>query len=578
MRNGLDALGDQFRLRRRRMGEIVGRFRRFSIASLMLMSLNSALVGSAQEPSADDSVKQAEEPSRITYVLIDASGSMADEDAEGEVAKIEKEILLRDPDSLISRTYFRASNREACWAPVEIADAVPATESRPTGQSFFADFTPLGEALRSAILHAGSGPADILLVTDEEETPACGIDICTVANSLLPRDGITVRVVPVRGASAGAHDRLGCIEGAQGKIAPPIQPAPLESSTDEEHGGAIPSTSAPVAWLDPITGGIQFIENWLWLIGFGCVAYAAYLFGSKHISDAIAVEGQTAEVKSLQFRIEQGDDPAKGELDSLIKTNAQDKKFNPSEKEERRVSTSIRWWGCVGIAILFLIAVLPDFAPFGGFSWAEVKRSAWGILNSEFSTAFAVMWIAVIFFAASQAQRHQEALRNYRIATREAQKIAEAKRTELHRQIYSDYLRAREVAEHYVPTAPLREFDDESLGETDEDAMAFVEIRRRAIEKGVGNLLPSTTTIAELMTATQWLRGIVQKPMWVSTRRHFAEYIRRLVNSGALMDSVGWRMLRSSIDAGNSDSIRDAVRELVKEESIELGGENPPKE
>lgn len=97
---------------------------------------------------------------------------MAEKDAEGEIKKLLSPITAQNPKALVSRTYFRAAEAKMCWMPVGIEQPVPADESLSESIDFHNDFTPLGEALKAAILHAlkGGGQADIFLISDEEQT------------------------------------------------------------------------------------------------------------------------------------------------------------------------------------------------------------------------------------------------------------------------------------------------------------------------------------------------------------------------------------------------------------------------
>lgn len=200
-----------------------------SVFRLGVLSLGLVAGLAEAQPVASDTAptppREAHSPQKVIYLLIDASGSMRGKDAEGVASRLLDDIIREDKDALVSRTYFRAKDRAACWSPVEISQPVAAADSVALPEQFFDDFTPMGEALRAAILAAGDKPADIYLISDEEPTSSCGVDICAVASSMLPRPGINVRSIPVAGTHPANHDRLGCIEGAQG--APEVT-SPLE--------------------------------------------------------------------------------------------------------------------------------------------------------------------------------------------------------------------------------------------------------------------------------------------------------------------------------------------------------------
>lgn len=220
------------------------------------LSATMAIAQPAEPPppatSTPEEIAEPKVPEKVTYLLIDASGSMRNMKAEETVSQVLKE---NDPSAWISRTYFRAPNRDACQKPVEIAEPVPREKSVAESHEFHTDdFTPLGDALKAAIVHAVKGgvSADIYLISDQEQTPGCGVDVCAVAAALLPMEDIVVHARPVIGAGAVASDRLGCIAAAQSspeRIRAVEQGAPANNSGEGLQTGSGGNTSAPLSWL-----------------------------------------------------------------------------------------------------------------------------------------------------------------------------------------------------------------------------------------------------------------------------------------------------------------------------------------
>lgn len=142
-----------------------------------------------------------------TYFLIDASGSMEKRQTALDAALVakRKEIELAGHLPAIE-TRFGGTNGGVCGTPVEIGK----TNTGP----FQNDNTQIGAALGAALKAAGKGPADIFIFTDEEQTPACGVDVCTVADRFLPAEGIFAQFVPIDAAPYD-HGKARCLAEAQ---------------------------------------------------------------------------------------------------------------------------------------------------------------------------------------------------------------------------------------------------------------------------------------------------------------------------------------------------------------------------
>lgn len=508
-----------------------------------------------------------------TYFLIDASGSMAKLDAEKEVSKILDPIRQANEGALISRTYFRAANEEACRAPIVISEP-HAGESEAERQTYRDDFTPTGEALKAAILHAvrGEKPANIYLVSDEDPTPGCGVDVCTVASALLPIDGITVRSVPVFGTNSVAHDRFGCIEAAQRSWQPATA---ATANTGEEHGsGAKPAT---------------FSERWTWLGLFSIVALSALSIGFIDLRRSISLSEKNEQAKSLQDRIEQEDKTATEELEKLRQSEAGLLKLTPPKAKDGDPKTFLKrqqvtlgvaaskvgkwferswfapkflylWFGVVALLLLAMgdgRYVLPNYR------LGVAQQSAWNVLDTNFATAFAVTWIAIIFFWGSQYQRRREAEHKFLLATKEAERLQAVQEAEAIEELKRKYQRLysdMEKADFDTPWAVWADYEDKAIFQAH-----FERVKAEAIDLAMGEKLSEKPTVAEIETKTVRLQRLTSARF--GERRNFARFIVRLLAEGDPPDHANeWKDLQTALTAADrtDDRTRDRVRLLAE--------------
>lgn len=300
---------------------------------ITLLVLAAMMFPASHAQQAPDSVDRQ----RATYFLIDSSGSMGrhgnSDKAESHVSELLAEIRALNPDAPVSRTYFRAENQDLCWHAVEISKPVPASESEREFQVYGNDFTPLGSALEAAILDAGSGPADIFILSDEVQSPNCGTNICDVARTYLPMSNVTVKAIPV-GEAAEKNNRLGCIQSAQ-----------LPSGAEPENSGDIEIAQKP----EPATEGVTqesrwkkivrsiqtFFEKWFWFFGVAFITVGALAFGWRQSDAARVVEDRTNQARSYQDQIRGGDEVAGKELNKLIAI-AEGREEDDAEKPAKR--------------------------------------------------------------------------------------------------------------------------------------------------------------------------------------------------------------------------------------------------
>lgn len=503
----------------------------------------------------------------VTYFLIDTSGSMAKVDAEAAVSKILDPLALNDASALVSRTYFRAANEEACRAPVKIATPVAASESVAEPQTFQDDFTPTGEALKAAILQAVKGgvPATINLVSDEEQTPGCGVDVCRVASALLPIEGITVRSIPVFGTSSINHDRFGCIEAAQRNWE--TANVSLDTTGEERGTGVKPAT---------------FFEKWTWLLLFGIVALSALSIGFTELKRSINLSEKIDNARSLRSRIEKKDEKAKGELKELRKGEPDllraESDGDGAKGAGRQIATNWRkvrrwfaasifalkfwyiWFGGVGLLILSLgneDLSLPNYR------LRVAQASAWTVLDTNFATAFAVTWIALIFFWGTQYKGRKEAEHRLLLATDEAkhsQRIEEAENLARAHRNYASAFEDINDLELYAPWYRSNHNEDEGA------ALANFElVRGEAITVALRDYrLSNEPTLDEVKQKTNLLKEM--KPRFVD-RHNFEKFAAMLSAKGLFKDHNNeWSDLLAILSSKDrtDDRIRGSVRLLAE--------------
>lgn len=427
-------------------------------------------------------------PPKVTYLLIDVSGSMEGKDAEAKVQSVLEPI--KTGDGLVSRTYFRADTGQACWAPIKIAEPVPVSKSTPLTFEYKNDYTPLGEGLKAALLHAvrRGGEADIYLVSDEDPTPGCGIDVCAVADAYLPINGISVKSIAVDEKGRVHHDRLGCIAAAEGR------PTAAAANFEKRREANI---SAPVKDWNPL-------ERWSWLIGFVLIALSSLGFGIVDSNKSVDRESLAADARSFRRMIEQGDNSAKEKLDKIID------EYVPLERKSgfHALLQAIKpkfWFIWLAVIWLVVLTLMPTNTVWWEFRIEAAQKAAWKVLDTNFSTAFAGTWLALLYFWASQNQRLREADRNLRIATDEGERIAKLKMTAAQNNALKVYNRTRSTVAGQTFDIPFRGQGGSSSELIGEQAESLRRIELAAISLALGSELSAQDGVDALDAETERL-------------------------------------------------------------------------
>lgn len=558
---------------------------RLLIVALVMTTL--MLPGSvAQQPSEEA------ELGAITYFLIDASGSMKQrgKDAEVEISKRIDELVRSNPNASVSRTYFKAENRDVCWSRIIISEPTLASESHREILQYGDDYTPLGQALESAILQAGDRPADIFIVSDEIQTPNCGVDICEVARQYLPHEGITVRSISIA-PDAVEHERLKCIELAQ--TTPKEAPSEVTGGDGESESDEVIATgkfSQGLRWF--LRNSEVFIEKWFWLLGVIFVAGSASSIGFRESSRSRIYEDRTEQARSYQKQIGGGDTKAGDDLKQLIALADAEKSRDDTKGQgvskvnggtvARKKKGAFRTFlslipkypiGFIGFGMLALLALLPK--ELFGFSIADTKDAAWAVFDSDFATAFAVTWIAIIFFAGTQHQRRREAEHNFGIVTREAERTEELEKSEVQKNTFTDYMfgrtAIRDLRFDELRTAAQRINDEDS-------ALAIIEdveiVTRTARDAALGRELKISDDLVEIGLESTRMNQLVRKPAFGWGTLDFSTFVGRLIEANAISKHQDeWKDLCSALGVGSSALINERVRKLatrIKDDQGEL--------
>lgn len=538
--------------------------------------LLSALIFAVQSPNVLAQDKGSlEQSDRITYFLIDASGSMntratADQ-AEQEVSKILEPLKASNPNALVSRTYFRAANRDLCSVPVSIATPVPALVSnREFITSGNNDYTPLGMALESAINIVAGRPADIVLISDGIQTSDCGPDICDVARRLLPVPGIRVSALQISN-DGNAGSRLACVTEAEAQtreaaIASNNVPTTLD---ENKHPGTLSSHSYELGfWIK------AFFRAWFWLFAVLAIAAAALAFGWRQSHAARILEENTKRVRSYQDLARSGDKEAEEKMQLLIDTIEKPKMKGGSFSKGQRIrETRARVLkllsylvGVLGVVMLVGLAMLPP--KIFGLSLKGTKQSAWDVFDSDFATAFAVLIIAIIFYAGTQLQRRQEARHNFAIVSEEAIRSAAREQDESRRASFEAYEKQFDkfAALRFPISAPTK-----FVPESDPELASYIEDATLIIERAKGwalrHKLERNSLPSELDKETRRIEELNRKvhPFWWSNATSFMTLIDELIKDESISTNIEiWRAVSATIQAEGLEQYRDQVRQLAK--------------
>ncbi|MBA4225402.1 MAG: hypothetical protein C0456_02130 [Hyphomonas sp.] len=485
---------------------------------------------------------------RVTYFLIDASGSMNERTiankAELEVSKTLEKIKAINPNAPVSRTYFKAPNRDFCSHPITIANPVPASDSvREFVVSGNNDYTPLGNALASAVTQIGDNPADVFIITDGHQTPDCGLDFCSVARELLPRANLNVQILPV-GNDPVTESLATCVDRAK------------EQDGKEITAEKISDTHSKSKWDEA-----GLFERWLWLFITMIVCAASGVFGSRDGLRAKDFEHHSGLIQEnervLLTRPENASD-----LRGQIKT------WSAFKEADRQI---LKWlaWGLLIASLAMTIWLLFCDASINDFELSTARAMGWFVLSSNFSTAFAVLVVTPIIFAFSQNWRRLQAQRTFAfVAGLAAQEEAARLRQEFG-DLYKTYLSVRdsvlltELNSNWTNTKrfgfrsvrPSPEFSQEDLGRLER-------VKRKLLQVAQGPMLQAEAADTDgIKAAIQRIQLFAPRPLRKS--RTVEQMIEAIGETGWFGDKAAeWKALNEAIRLKNVPAIKEALSNL----------------
>ncbi len=481
---------------------------------------------------------------KATYFLIDASGSMAERDPEATVSSLLDRIIEDNPTAPVSRTYFRAANGAACWEPIEIGPVEPAIQSEAISISYEDDYTPTGEALKAAILHAHQrgGHADIIIVSDEEPTPGCGIDICAVAQAYLPLENINIVSLQVDPLSLARQDRMGCVDAAQSRS--------LLSSRDlveDLRTEVIAPKTAPTAWQ-----AASPQARWYWFVILISATAGFVCFSLRYGERTSQYHSEIARIQ--RSRRSENDDSNGVTREEVVGF------FEP---EENTPYLKVAWKCCLGIAGLlsFVLAFLPI-----GTYLASAQGAAWFVLSSGFASAFAILATTPALFAAGQYWLYDQSKRTYYLISDSADDERKRKARERADQLLSEYQSLRESLEGITFNSPWafarRRSGRYEINEVDRSNIATLE--RRAIEVAKGVLVTDALS-PKVAVETERLKKISRSWLGFFAKTNFAEFIEYMERTKRLPteNTEAWLSFAKAIRSKKNKLISTKAAALV---------------
>lgn len=486
------------------------------------------------------------------YFLVDASGTMEPAQQEAET-KLEAAFELLESGTKVSVTFFggKLTNLDA---PTTCDDAVVIAEAKrkEDGIPDFPDLgswrgeTSIGKALHAALKH-GRADANIVVITDGVEE--CNSDFVSIRKQF-PRAKIDLVQVGNRPNTA-----LNLLEILpQDVVRKQSLPIPLPVQIVE--AAPEPPKKRP--------GYLLFLEKWCWLLGFFVISLNAMILGLRRASKSVQLERDIKKFERLQ------NDRGEGAKDMLNDHINHVYKRIGEEKKHYHVWRVLGRYIIAAIAILalLLLATLSPSENLSGFDLNAARNSAWVVLNSDFATAFAVTWIALLFFYGSQSQRRREALKDLEIATESANRLINEKRHlehqkyEAQRKAVGSLLTAfKEHRENQVYT----DDGDTSLDLNSDYNLVLQEMEQAALGKTL-ELCKDDEEDEELSRENRKLKILIDGSGLVfSQEATLPRFIERLIETEKLNSNLlSWRAYASAVKMDDGNAIRLCLRNLAE--------------
>lgn len=220
-----------------------------------------ALVALACSPLAS-----AQEPSRILYLIVDSSGSMAapigDSRRIDAAANIVREELLRADGRELALRRVGGSEGARCEATDVLAPIGSGAADVTAGIAGLtpSGSTPIALALERAIEEIGDRPAEIVLITDGNDT--CNRNVCEVAARWRAEERQTIVRVRGVGIAPQIEDEMGCLSvGPISNRQPTIQVVPPPSVSADVNPRTLTSVLMSVLALFALLAAMMAIVD-----------------------------------------------------------------------------------------------------------------------------------------------------------------------------------------------------------------------------------------------------------------------------------------------------------------------------
>ncbi|MEL6243982.1 MAG: hypothetical protein AAFQ85_01365 [Pseudomonadota bacterium] len=209
---------------------------------------------------------------------------------------------------------------------------------------------------------------------------------------------------------------------------------------------------------------------------------------------------------------------------------------------------------------------------------SQLRESAWRVMNSDFSTAFAVIWIVSLFYGGTQVQRRKEAEKNYSIVSREAEWKEDAEKQkmvdEANRELRTQLMRAQKSLER-IKFGALNNYLSNELEEDYENTYElnarFSRIHEEAKRKALGTAdleLPDYKMEIERLARYTAVPNIALSTV-ASPKRDFIAFLKVMLDDPGIAENLSgnWKPLADALVDNNFLNFTTTLKTLDLEES-----------
>lgn len=369
----------------------------------------------------------------------------------------------------------------------------------------------------------------------------------------------------------------------------------------------------------PVPQEMYWWERWAWGIAFAILAVAAMRLGFRDLNKSVALEREEATAHSYQEMMDDGDTTVERQLRDILDISMGKKKRptkNPiilasrsfenwSKKQppaqwlekkawaqwlnsfvsmlgRRSVVRMLRpkyWLLWVGGLILAVLALTPDDTVWldekgsPTFRFQLAKSAAWSVLDTNFASAFAVTWIAVLFFWGLQSRRLVEAEMKMAVVVEEAKHTLRL----AHKDAFQKYLEVvgrvqsqpieqprKVAAKHQDGRDSVAETNEEITDREEEEFREFRLVRQAAIDIAIGKPLTDDAELEDMENAIERLK--VFAPSWFfAAPRLLADFVVLLRTKDRLPAGESGQLWNAIAD-GTPREVLDAISKLAVNE------------